>query len=123
MELHLHDPLPPERNVCSRLHLSKWINEPCPAWTTLLTAHEVARLTRRPRCLLPALALFGRFPAPTRYRGKTLGWQPSDIEAWLEMKHTSAADARRTSRCLGRVARKKTFCRTRWSARRVRHGH
>ena len=38
----------PSRNVV----LSPWVNEPLPAWEELLSAHDVARLTRRPRWVL-----------------------------------------------------------------------
>src|SRR5688500_13219856 len=82
----------------SRLRLSKWINERCPEWTTLLTAHEVARLTRRPRCLLSALAYFKRLPAPKRYHGKKLGWRREDIERWLASREASI-ERRHKMRC------------------------
>jgi len=32
-----------------RVTLSKWVNERFPPWEQLLTAHDVARLTRRRR--------------------------------------------------------------------------
>ena len=37
--------------------LSRWINEPYPPLTELLSAYDVARLTRRPRWLLVGLTL------------------------------------------------------------------
>lgn len=82
--------LPKRPEGCSRLRLSRWINERCPEWTTLLTDHEVARLTRRPRCLLSALTWLGRFPQPQRYHGKRLGWRRQDVEQWLAADRTKA---------------------------------
>lgn len=110
------------REVPSRLRLSKWINERCPEWTTLLTDHEVARLTRRPRCLLSALACLGRLPPPRRYRGGKLGWHRQDIERWLASRDASAAGLRRKIPCPARVLRKKGDCQAQGRARVDRHG-
>jgi predicted DNA-binding transcriptional regulator AlpA len=63
--------------------LSRWINEPYPPLTELLSAHDVARLTRRPRWLLVGLALIGRFPRKARFRGRALGWWRSDVLEWM----------------------------------------
>lgn len=63
--------------------LSRWINEPYPPLTELLSAHDVARLTRRPRWLLMGLALIGRFPRKARFRGRSLGWSRSDVLEWM----------------------------------------
>src|SRR5688572_2221516 len=63
--------------------LSRWINEPYPPLTELLSAHDVARLTRRPRWLLVGLALIGRFPKRVRFRGRALGWWLSDVLEWM----------------------------------------
>lgn len=63
--------------------LSRWVNEPYPPLTELLSAHDVARLTRRPRWLLVGLALIGRFPKKARFRGRALGWWCSDILEWM----------------------------------------
>ena len=63
--------------------LSRWINEPYPPLTELLTARDVARLIRRPRWLLAGLALIGRFPKKARFRGKALGWWRSDVLEWI----------------------------------------
>jgi predicted DNA-binding transcriptional regulator AlpA len=113
----------PSRESCSRLTLSKWINERCPEWTTLLTDHEVARLTRRPRALLSALALLGRFPAPRRYHGKKLGWHRQEIQQWMAGRRSSAEDTPRKMICSARALRKKTFCRVQSIARKARHGN
>jgi integrase len=54
-----------ERAPCAaspdRVTLSKWVNERFPPWEQLLSAHDVARLTRRPRWVLLGLMLLGRF--------------------------------------------------------------
>jgi hypothetical protein len=63
--------------------LSRWVNEPYPPLTELLSAHDVARLTRRPRWLLAGLALIGRFPKEARFRGRALGWWRSDVLEWM----------------------------------------
>ena len=59
--------------------LSKWVNEKYPPWADLLTAHELARLTRRHRWLLSALALIGRFPKKQRFHGRAIAWLRSDV--------------------------------------------
>jgi predicted DNA-binding transcriptional regulator AlpA len=63
--------------------LSRWVNEPYPPLTELLSAHDVARLTRRPRWLLAGLALIGRFPRKARFRGRALGWWCADVLEWM----------------------------------------
>src|ERR1700720_106020 len=63
--------------------LSPWVNEPLPAWEELLSAHDVARLTRRPRWVLASLVLLGRFPRKCRYHGRGIGWLRSDVLSWL----------------------------------------
>jgi predicted DNA-binding transcriptional regulator AlpA len=65
------------------VRLSHWVNEPYPPITEHLSAHEVARLTRRPRCVLWALALIGRFPRKARYRARAFGWRRSDVLEWM----------------------------------------
>ena len=63
--------------------LSPWINERFPAWEQLLSAHDVARLTRRPRWMVLSLTLLGRFPRKQRYHGRNIGWLRSDVLTWL----------------------------------------
>jgi len=69
---------------CSRnVVLSRWVNERFPDWAELLSAHDVARLTRRPRWLLASLMLLGRFPGKHRFHGRGIGWLRSDVLTWL----------------------------------------
>ena len=69
----------PSRNVV----LSPFINERFPPWEDLLSARDVARLTRRPRWVLAGLAFFGHFPRKRRYHGHGIGWLRSDVLSWL----------------------------------------
>jgi predicted DNA-binding transcriptional regulator AlpA len=67
--------------------LSPWVNEPLPPWHQILTAHDVARLTRRNRWMLTALTLIGRFPEKRRFRGRAVGWSRQDVDQWLGCRH------------------------------------
>ena len=66
-----------------RVTLSRWVNERPPSCRALLTAHDVARLTRRSRWVLETLTLFGRFPRKHRFHGRRIGWQRRDVLLWL----------------------------------------
>src|SRR6185437_13269143 len=72
-----------DRGRAQRVSLSKWVNEKLPSFQELLTAHDVARLTRRHRWVLTALTLFGRFPRRKRFHGRRIGWLRSDVLEWL----------------------------------------
>src|SRR6185437_9285251 len=72
-----------DRGRAQRVSLSKWVNEKLPSFQELLTAHDVARLTRRHRWVLTALTLFKRFPRKQRFRGRRIGWLRSDVLGWL----------------------------------------
>ncbi|MFZ1905793.1 MAG: hypothetical protein WAU56_10435 [Steroidobacteraceae bacterium] len=72
-------PTSPSRNVV----LSPFVNERFPTWEELLSAHDVARLTRRPRWVLAGLAFFGHFPRKRRYHGHGIGWRRSEVLSWL----------------------------------------
>src|SRR3989440_11502124 len=89
-----------ERAPCAaspdRVTLSKWVNERFPAWEQLLSAHDVARLTRRPRWIVLSLAMVGRFPRKRRFHGRGIGWLRSDVVHWLA-KDLSAANVDRVS--------------------------
>jgi predicted DNA-binding transcriptional regulator AlpA len=66
-----------------RVTLSPWVNEPLFPWADLLSSHDVARLTRRPRWLLHGLALVGRFPKKHCFHGRRVGWLRADVFEWL----------------------------------------
>ena len=81
------------------IRLSKWVNEPYPPWAEILTAHDVARLTRRHRWMLAALAAVGRFPRKRRFRGRAVGWHRRDVEQWMRRSQLpSRTDARAPGR-------------------------
>ena len=65
---------PPARPA--RVLLSRRVNEPFPPLNLVLSAHDVARLTRRHRWVLYALTALGRFPKQQRFRGHPIGWHP-----------------------------------------------
>ena len=73
----------PKAAAVPHIMLSRWVNEPYPPLTELLSAHDVARLTRRPRWLLVGLAMIGRFPKRARFRGRAFGWWLSDVLEWM----------------------------------------
>jgi len=73
----------PKAVPARRIVLSPWINEAYPALTELLSAQDVARLTRRPRWLLVGMTLIGRFPPRARFRGKAVGWWRSEVLEWM----------------------------------------
>jgi predicted DNA-binding transcriptional regulator AlpA len=73
--------------------LSPWVNERFPAWEELLSAHDVARLTRRPRWVIASLIWVRRFPRKRRYHGRGIGWLRSDVIHWLA-KDLRAANSR-----------------------------
>ncbi len=62
---------------------SHWINEPLPDLRTVLTSHDVCRLTRRPRWFLYGLLLLGQFPQRRTFHGRPFGWHRDDVLAWL----------------------------------------
>jgi predicted DNA-binding transcriptional regulator AlpA len=74
---------PASRVASHRVSLSPYVNEPLPNWVELLSAHHVARLTRRPRWVVLSLALLGRFPRKHRYHGRNIGWLRADVLTWL----------------------------------------
>jgi hypothetical protein len=68
--------------VRREITISRWVNEPLPAWDQVLTAHDVARLLRRPPWLLCGMALLRRFPKKRRFHGLKMGWLKSDVVDW-----------------------------------------
>src|ERR1700692_2269039 len=69
--------------VRQRVSISRWVNEPYPAWDRILPAHDVARLVRRPPWMLCSMAAVGKFPRRQRFRGKNIGWLKADILEWM----------------------------------------
>ena len=69
--------------LAGRITLSPWVNERFPGWDQILSAHEVARLTRRPRWMLCGMSLLGQFPKKHRFHGRRIGWLRSEIVDWL----------------------------------------
>jgi predicted DNA-binding transcriptional regulator AlpA len=66
------------------LSISKWVNEMYPPWAEILSAHHVARLTRRHRWVLNALEVLGRFPRKLHFQGRPIGWHRCDVARWLD---------------------------------------
>ena len=97
----------PPAIVAPTVLLSKRVNEPFPPLNLILSAHDVARLTRRHRWLLFALTAVGRFPKQQRCRGHAIGWHRHDLARWLESKRELKArihrrnQVRRLGRCRG----------------------
>lgn len=69
--------------VSKNVSLSPWVNERFPGWDQLLSAHDVARLTRRSRWVLLGMMVLGRFPRKRRFHGRRIGWLRSDVLAWV----------------------------------------
>jgi predicted DNA-binding transcriptional regulator AlpA len=69
--------------VRQAVSISRWVNEPYPNWDRILTAHDVARLVRRPPWILSTLAVVGQFPRKQQFRGKKIGWLKADILEWM----------------------------------------
>src|ERR1700733_2019894 len=80
----------PSAAFSRNISLSKWVNERLPAWEQLLSAHDVARLTRRPRWVLLGMIMLSQFPRKHRFHGRGVGWLRSDVLHWL------ATDLRKT---------------------------
>jgi predicted DNA-binding transcriptional regulator AlpA len=87
--------------VRQRVSISRWVNEPYPAWDRILTAHDVARLIRRPPWMLCSMAAIGQFPKRQRFRGKNIGWLRADILDWMARSSRSgvAAMSAKTNCC------------------------
>jgi predicted DNA-binding transcriptional regulator AlpA len=90
--------------VRQRVSISLWVNEPYPAWDRILTAHDAARLIRRPPWMLCTMAAVGQFPKKQRFRGRNIGWLKADILEWMA----------RTSRSKVAPTSDKTNCRRRY---------
>ncbi len=77
-------PLAEPASLAPRIAMSPFLDERFPSLDQLLTAHDVARLVRRPRWYFCGLALLGRFPAKRRFRGRWAGWMRSDVSQWMQ---------------------------------------
>ena len=77
-------PLAEPASRMPRVSISGFLEERFPPLDQLLTAHDVARLIRRPRWYFCGLALIGRFPAKRRFRGRWAGWMRSDVSQWMQ---------------------------------------
>ena len=76
-------PRPAKSVAANRVSLSAFVNERFPDWEEILSAHDVARLTRRPPWMIQSLALLGRLPRKHRFRGRRIGWLRSEVIQWL----------------------------------------
>jgi hypothetical protein len=80
-----------------QIRVSPWLNEPYPARDEYLTAHDVARLMRRPPWLLCSMAFLRGFPSKRRFRSLTIGWLKSDVVGWMHrrthLRVTGASEA------------------------------
>jgi predicted DNA-binding transcriptional regulator AlpA len=81
--MYSKEPPTPTIPAADRVRLSPYVNEPYPNWEEMLSAHDVARLTRRPRWMVLSLTVLGRFPRRRRFRGRDIGWLRSDVLTWL----------------------------------------
>jgi predicted DNA-binding transcriptional regulator AlpA len=107
MNLKTSSPSEPAVTAASpRVTLSRWINEPLLPFQELLSAHDVARLTRRPKLVISGLVLLGRFPKRRRYHGRQVGWLRSDVLEWMSDKLTLEGISREaSSKCPRRCGR------------------
>lgn len=83
VKAHVPDPNGSPAAGKTSISISRWINERYPPLDELLSAHDVARLARRPRWVVAALCLVGQLPKKLKFRGRTIGWRRSDVLAWL----------------------------------------
>lgn len=98
-------PSPPA--AAYRVSISPYVNEPLPNWAEFLSAHDVARLTRRPRWLLAGMTIIGRFPRKQQFRGRSIGWRRSQIYDWMASERAAVSPCkqfrwRRRQRARGR---------------------
>jgi predicted DNA-binding transcriptional regulator AlpA len=89
------NPQTAEGNCSRRVVLSPWVNEHFPPWEQLLSAHDVVRLTRRPRWIVLGLMALGRFPRRRTFHGRPIGWLRAEVADWLE------EEAHHVHGCLG----------------------
>jgi predicted DNA-binding transcriptional regulator AlpA len=102
----------PTRVLDRRGFVSTWVNVKIPAWDHVLTAHDIARLTRRQRWILSTLTILGRFPKKQRFRGREIGWLRASVLVWIASRHARGAPVfrRRTTRHLCRPLERSSTC-------------
>jgi len=74
-------------NLKGSVSISRWVNEQYPQWDLILSAQDVARLTRRHRWVLAAMAALRRFPRKRKFHGRAVGWHRGDVVRWLANRH------------------------------------
>src|SRR6516162_9218008 len=97
-----------------KVTLPWWVNDRPPALGDILTAYDLARLTRRPKWALTLLSLLGWLPRKQQFRGRRIGWSRSQVEQWLRAEEIARPRAAVTC---GSV-RRKQHCRYRSSGPR-----
>jgi predicted DNA-binding transcriptional regulator AlpA len=75
-------------NLKANVSISRWANEAYPPWNEILSSHDVARLTRRHRWILSAMAALRRFPHKRKFHGRAVGWHRGDVVRWLANRHS-----------------------------------
>src|SRR5882757_3222079 len=84
-------------NFKANVSISRWVNEAYPEWDQILSSHHVARLTRRHRWVLSAMAALRRFPRKRKFHGRAVGWHRGDVVRWLANRHSRATAPRAPS--------------------------
>lgn len=72
-----------QKTRAATVTISPWVNEPLLDIQEILCSRDLARLTRRPRWVLCALALIGKFPRKKRCRGRLVGWCRAEVLEWM----------------------------------------
>jgi len=73
--------------------LSEWVNDKSPSLGEILSARDVARLTRRHRWMIRTLTLFGRFPKQRVFHGRSIGWAKDEVLSWQTERTVSQSRA------------------------------
>lgn len=81
-----------KKSSSATVTISPWVNEPLPNIREILCSRDLARLTRRSRWELMALALIGKLPRRRRYRGRPVGWCRAEVLAWMARDLSVVAD-------------------------------
>ena len=67
------------------IRISRWANETLPVWDQVLTAHDVARLARRPPWWLCGMALLRQSPKKRTVRGQEVHWLNLEVTERLRL--------------------------------------